>query len=104
MSTSRCLILLLFTGCMFTTNNAHSKELEGQLLKEGLIKRDWYAAGYVRASLRLLTARGMACPPDKVSLEDAMETIKQEVISSSDSIAELIVFASLMTHYPCPKG
>ena len=65
MSTSRCLILLLFTGCMFTTNNAHSKELEGQLLKEGLIKRDWYAAGYVRASLRLLTARGMACPPDQ---------------------------------------
>ncbi|MGY8250708.1 hypothetical protein L1Q77_04990, partial [Klebsiella pneumoniae] len=38
------------------------------------------------------------------SLEDAMETIKQDVISSSDSIAELIVFASLMTHYPCPKG
>lgn len=104
MSTSRCLILLLFTGCIFTTNNAHSKELAGQVLKGSLVKNDLYAAGYVRASLQLLTVIGKTCPPDKVSLEDAMETIKQDVISSSDSTAELITFASLMTHYPCPKG
>ncbi|HBZ1593056.1 hypothetical protein ACYBH7_08795 [Klebsiella pneumoniae] len=101
---NRVLILLLFACYHSVSNASQGKDMAGQVLKEGLNKRDWYAAGYVRASLRLLTARGMACPPDKVSLEDAMETIKQDVISSSDSIAELIVFASLMTHYPCPKG
>ncbi|EPY4329233.1 hypothetical protein ACXDJA_002863 [Klebsiella variicola] len=100
---NRVLILLLFTCYHSVSNASQSKDIAGQILKGSLVKKDWYAAGYVRASLRLLTARGMACPPDNVSLEDAMETIRPDVISSSDSTAELIVFASLMTHYPCPK-